>query len=178
MSVKRRSRASSRLGVKVMIVRGLPIAIGLVVAAGAFWSPASAGVVVLTSHAKGKVALSLIQPGRLIHTCELCGANPFDYPDPTTSPNWNAMRARRARIHGTGCLGIIGRRATTRPRLLPPQANFPSVPTPPTAPPPKILHACRKHTIGRAPAFRRVGHRMVARSYAPHSPYGNPRRYN
>ena len=31
---------------------------------------------------------------------------------------------------------------------------------------------------GRAPAFRRVGHGMVAGSYAPHSPHGNPRRDN
>ena len=45
-----------------MMLRGLPIAIGLVVAAGAFWSPASAGVVVLTNRAEGKVALTIIQP--------------------------------------------------------------------------------------------------------------------
>ncbi|MCD4726077.1 MAG: hypothetical protein K8R46_00305, partial [Pirellulales bacterium] len=46
----------------MMMLRGLPIAIGLVVAAGAFWSPASAGVVVLTNRAEGKVALTIIQP--------------------------------------------------------------------------------------------------------------------
>ena len=33
-------------------------------------------------------------------------------------------------------------------------------------------------SAGRASAFRRVGHGMVACSYAPHSPRGNPRRYN
>ncbi|MBU4400767.1 MAG: hypothetical protein KKE86_15730 [Planctomycetes bacterium] len=46
----------------MMMLRGLPITIGLVVAAGAFWSPASAGVVVLTNRAEGKVALTIIQP--------------------------------------------------------------------------------------------------------------------
>ena len=62
MDVKKRRRASSYLGVKVMTVRGLLIAIGLVVAAGAVSWPASAGVVVLANHAKGKVAFTLIQP--------------------------------------------------------------------------------------------------------------------
>ena len=45
-----------------MMLRGLPIAIGLVVAAVAFGSPASAGVVVLTNRTEGKVALTIIQP--------------------------------------------------------------------------------------------------------------------
>ena len=33
-------------------------------------------------------------------------------------------------------------------------------------------------SAGRASAFRRVGHGMVACSYAPHSPHGNPRKHN
>ena len=33
-------------------------------------------------------------------------------------------------------------------------------------------------SAGGASAFRRVGHGMVACSYAPHSPCGNPRSYN
>jgi hypothetical protein len=62
MDGKKCRRAASYLGVKVMTVRGLSIAIGLVVAAGGFSWPASAGVVVLTNHTKDKIAFTLIRP--------------------------------------------------------------------------------------------------------------------
>ena len=50
----------------------------------------------------------------LIHTCELNGANPFDY-----LISSNVMRARWPRIPRTGCPGTTERRSASRPRVPP-----------------------------------------------------------
>ena len=52
----------------------------------------------------------------LIYTCELCGANPFDYLDRTGSPRERGMRRTRR----VGCPGTTGKRSRSyvRSRLL------------------------------------------------------------
>jgi len=83
----------------------------------------------------------------LIHTCELCGANAFDYLT-ELDRHADALPANRK----TGCRGTIGGRW---PRPLPPLPtnHRPSAPLSPLAI--KDFHGCRKHTTCWAGRLRR-----------------------